>query len=89
MGLVLVIDTGSQKIHVCVIELFEATVIKRVPDVLHELVIEIEVMEHAQAHTKRLTRFKEVADIRAAIAAAGRTVTAWRKRAVIGEVCHK
>ena len=55
-------------------------------DVLHQPVIEIQVVQHAQPHAQKLARLEQMADIRARIAAAGRTVAVGVNGAVVVKI---
>ena len=55
-------------------EFFEPSVLDRLSDPGHEMIVEIEVVHHAQAHGKHLFGLEQMAQIAAGIAAAHRAV---------------
>ena len=51
-----------------------SALVKSISDLLHKVVIEIEIMENRKAHTKGFACLEEMADVGAGILAAGRAV---------------
>ena len=64
----------------------KASRVERVADPLHQLVVEIEVVKHAKAHSERLARLEEMADIGARIASAGRAFARGVDRLRVGKI---
>ena len=65
-------------------EFLEAALVERIADLLHQMVVEPEVMHDQQTLRQHLAALEQVAQIRAAEPAAGRTLTAFLDRAVVG-----
>ena len=61
-----------------------APLLNRLPNLLHHMIIKIQVMQHAQAHSQHFFCFQQMPDIRAAVGTAGRTLAAFFNRALIG-----
>ena len=55
------------------IKFFVSAFVDRLTDLRHEIVIEIEVVEHRKTHTEHFVRLEQVADIASGIEAASRT----------------
>ena len=61
----------------------KGSLIQMIPDILHQLIIEIQIVQHTKAHGKHLFRLKQMADIRPGIMAAGWTSAFLVDRTVI------
>ena len=70
-------------VHTLLFELLIAAFVDRIADVLHEMIVEIKIMQDAQTHTEHLLRLEQVANICPAVMAAGRTLTSLLDRTVI------
>ena len=71
----------AEHIHLFVFELFPIAALKGFAYICHKVIIEIEVMDYAEAHGEELARFEEVADIGTGIGPADGAVTMLVERA--------
>ena len=51
----------GKKIHVSVIELLVSALIESISDLLHQIVIEVKVVQNRKSHTESLTRLEKMA----------------------------
>ena len=56
---------------ILLIELLVSSLVESVSDLLHQLVVKIEVMENGKAHSERLSRLEEMSDISSRVVTAG------------------
>ena len=71
-------------IDVLMIELLKAILIHGVADLLHEIVVKVEVMHNTKAHTQHFVCFQEVTDVGAGVILTYGTTTGGGDGTVIG-----
>ena len=69
------IRSFAEQVNLFFFELFPIAVLEGFAYIRHKVIIEIEVMDYAEAHGEELARFEEVADIGAGIGPADGAIT--------------
>jgi hypothetical protein len=57
------------------VEFLVSALVKSISDLLHKVIIEIEIMKNRKAHTKGFAGLEEMTDVGSGILTAGRTLT--------------
>lgn len=76
----------AEHIHLFVFELFPIAALEGFAYIRHKVIIEIEVMDNAEAHGEELARFEEVADIGTGIGPTDGAITMLVERAGIEDI---
>lgn len=67
-----VLASFRKEVVVFVVKTFEITAVKGISYLLHEIIVEIEIVKHRKPHSESFLRFYQMTNVRTGVMPAGR-----------------